>query len=142
MVRSNHVFVNDGICGISTGKGRDRQIIEQGEDQRYGDPQRSHGKQGKEDNIDRRDQRNAQNSHQIPLDSKNAENERIFENLSKWHIKSNQHEIEIKSHEEIQNHECQNRKVAKICPKRAWHSHKVSEIEHQQENSDYVDQAE
>ena len=74
------------------------------------------------------------------LYAKNAEDQRVFEDLFQRHIKGNEQQIDVKPHKEIENAERHDGKIADIRPERAGHSHKIGKIKHQQKDCNNVDQ--
>ena len=140
-VRLDHVTVDNGVSGVCAGKRCDGKIIEERQDERNGDAEGRHGKEGKENNVDRCDKDDAEHCHNISLEAEDAEDQCVFEDLSERHIKGDEHEIEIESHEEIKDYECQNGKIAEIDPKAARHSHEIGKVKDEQEDGDNVDQS-
>ena len=140
LVGLDHIAVDDGVCGVCAGEGCDCKVIKEGENEGNRNAERRHGEQRKQDDVDRRDEHDPENAHKVSLYAKNAEDQRVFEDLFQRHIKGNEQQIDVKPHKEIENAERHDGKIADIRPERAGHSHKIGKIKHQQKDCNDVDQ--
>lgn len=110
-VRLDHVAVNDRVCRVCRGEGGEGEVEQ---NRKNYDQCNSVAEQRGSENDKRSPKQNAEQAHEIAFESDQREDQRVLENFTDGKVECDLQQINVKSHEEIDQNECKGKIKADI----------------------------